>query len=223
MSRRQISTLVFSAAIICTAIGGLTLVPMLSVSIAAQEEDPQGELGTVRVDANEDETPNALYLRLIQKKLQLISPDELANEIQKLRMELAEREAFRKLEQASQQLQDLIDQHPNSRAAQNARRMLQVERRVPREEDDGNPGGFNPNPGYTTGVPEPDEDVQPVPVRARERKREETLEQDDSPYPQEPRKKPAVDSPYPQEQRRKPTIAPDEFRRPRNPKVDNNS
>ena len=209
MSRRQISTLVFGAAIICTAVGGLTLTPTLSVSIAAQEEEPQAELGAVRVDANEEETPNDLYLKLINKKLQLISPDELANEIQKLRMELAEREAFRKLEQAKQQLQDLIDQHPNSRAAQNARRMLQLERRVPREEDLENPDGFNPIPTSTPAVPEPFEETQTVPVRPRERKRDETLEQDDSPYRQE--------------QRRKPTIAPDEFRRPRNPKVDNKS
>lgn len=226
MSRRQISTLVFGAAVICTAIGGLTLVPVLPQSMAGQDEDPQPERrGTVRVDADEEETPDARYRRLIEKKLKLMTPEEVMNEIEKLRRELADREAYRKLDTAKQELQELIDQHPNSHAAHLARQMLHAGNRVvPAPMDPNNPNEtYNPSDFEVRPVPDPaDSFDQPAPARSR-RSNGNGLRPTPSPYPTETQPENPEESGDPYEQRRKPNISPEQFRRPRNPKVDHNS
>lgn len=207
MNPKTISTLVFGAAVLCTAIGGLTLAPMLSQSVAAQDDDERVNNEAVRVDAEDEETPQATYRRLIEKKLGLIQPHELQDEIRKLQEELADREAFRKLDQTRQQLEELIQVHPNSQAARAAQQMLRAGHPFGREGHDfNNPRPRNSNTFESGSVPEPDEDF--APVRARERAvPADELEQ---PFQQE-------------EQRRKPNNAPEKLRRPRNPTFDNNS
>ena len=64
------------------------------------------------------------YLDLAKQKAELLTPEELAHETQALRRELWELQATLKLRKAEQQLQQLIDEHPESNAAQRAKTLL---------------------------------------------------------------------------------------------------
>lgn len=107
-----------------------------------------------------DDQPNpvAIYLDLAKQKAELLTPEELAHETQALRRELLELQATLKLRKAEQQLQQLIDEHPESNAARRAKTLLEVLR---------NP--IDPNLIYGTPelTPTPDDDFAPVPQRTR--------------------------------------------------------
>jgi|GEM_PF-6750590 len=108
---------------------GLLVIPVVrfvvtdSVSPAIAQEEVRG-----RVIANPDQpVPDSQqeYLNLIQQKVKLLTPDELNGEIKKLRLELVELESAKKMREIVRQLEELIEQHPQSRAAERARLMIQ--------------------------------------------------------------------------------------------------
>ena len=107
-----------------------------------------------------DDQPNpvAIYLDLAKQKAELLTPDELAHETQVLRQELLELQATLKLRKAEQQLQQLIDEHPESGAAQKAKMLLEVLR---------NQIHLTPIYGSPQMTPIPDDDFAPVPHRTR--------------------------------------------------------
>jgi hypothetical protein len=79
--------------------------------------------------------PKAVYLELCQQKALLLTPEALERETQALRQELVELEATQKLRKAEWQLQQLIDEHPDTSAAMVARGMLQSIRIQPHPQD----------------------------------------------------------------------------------------
>ncbi len=83
--------------------------------------------GLAAIEPVEDQpSPVAVYLDLAKQKAELLTPEELAHETQVLRQELLELQATLKLRTAEQQLQQLIDEHPESGAAKRARMLLDV-------------------------------------------------------------------------------------------------
>lgn len=71
--------------------------------------------------------PKQAYLELVKQKLQLLTAEEIAEEVRALQQELVERQATKKLRDAVRQLNELIEEHPNSRAANRAQQMLNSE------------------------------------------------------------------------------------------------
>ena len=109
--------------------------------------------------ADDQPNPVADYLDLAKQKAQLLTPDELVRETQVLRRELLELQATLKLRKAEQQLQQLIDEHPESGAAQRAQTLLDVL--------------HNPRSNSTFGspqlTPEPEDAFEDVQIRKRVR------------------------------------------------------
>ncbi len=77
----------------------------------------------------------AKYLELSQelarRKLQRLTFLELTDRIEELKQEIANDEAMSKLVEARKQLKDLMDKHPDSPAAQSAKRMLDADQSKP--------------------------------------------------------------------------------------------
>ena len=78
---------------------------------------------------------NAKYFELSQelakRKLQRLSLLELAERIEELKQEIANEEASSKLDEARKHLRDLMNKHPDSPAAQTAKRMLDADQAMP--------------------------------------------------------------------------------------------
>ena len=123
-----------------------------------RRQEPDQGLTEIQPVAEQSD-PMADYLSLAKQKAQLLTPDELAHETQILRRELLELQATLKLRKAGQQLQQLIDEHPESGAAQRAKALLNVL--------------HNPRSNSTFESPElipaPEEDFEPVQARKRVR------------------------------------------------------
>lgn len=85
---------------------------------AGDFKSPADAFRADKVDGKED------YLKLARQKADLLTPEELARETLVLRQELTELQATMKLRSTEQQLQKLIDEFPNSSAAQRAKSML---------------------------------------------------------------------------------------------------
>ena len=83
-----------------------------------------------------------LSQELAKRKLQRLSPCELAQKIEELEQEISNDEAITKLEEARKHLQDLANKHPNSPAAQSAMRMLEAENTLNSERT------LNPTPDF---------------------------------------------------------------------------
>jgi hypothetical protein len=72
-----------------------------------------------------------LSQELARRKLQRLSPRELAQKIEEIEQEIANDEAFSKLDEARKHLKDLMNKHPDSPAAQSAKRMLDADHEMP--------------------------------------------------------------------------------------------
>jgi len=72
-----------------------------------------------------------LSLELARRKLQRLSFLELTERIEELKQEIANDEAMSRLVEARKHLKDLMDKHPDSPAAQSAKRMLDAEQSKP--------------------------------------------------------------------------------------------
>ncbi|MEK6257211.1 MAG: hypothetical protein AABP62_01210 [Planctomycetota bacterium] len=68
-----------------------------------------------------------VFLELSKHKAALLTPEEMAREVDSLRKELPELRATVQLREAVGKLKQLIGEHPQSQAAQRAKRMLDVE------------------------------------------------------------------------------------------------
>ena len=132
MSRRRLAVVVFGLGMIATPIG-YTLVGALVTQAVAQEEDELENVdlrGKSRQDliviqpAEDNSNPQSIYLELAKQKALLLTPEELVRETELLRRELVELEANHKLRDAERLLQQLIDEHPGSGAAERALIML---------------------------------------------------------------------------------------------------
>lgn len=113
MHRRSIVLLAFGL--------GMIAIPIVTVVISpaiAQEDE------LVRVAPTNDDDPKQIYLDLIKSKLSLMTPEELQRETDELRGELFEMQATEKLRDAERKRQEVIEQHPQTTAAQRARNML---------------------------------------------------------------------------------------------------
>ena len=80
-------------------------------------------------DGSEIETAtNAeVFLELAKQKAALLSPEEMTREVESLRKELTELRATVQLREAVEKLKQLVSEHPNTKAAQRATRMLETE------------------------------------------------------------------------------------------------
>ena len=120
-----------------------------SVDSLRQEE------GRVDIEPVDDQpNPVAIYLDLAKQKAELLTLEELTHETQVLRQELLELQATLKLRKAEQQLQQLIDEHPESGAAQKAKMLLEVL---------GNQTHLTPIYGSPPMTPTPDDAFETIP------------------------------------------------------------
>jgi len=118
------------------------------------------------------EDPQSIYLELCRQKAEHLTPEMLQREIQAVRRELTELQAAKKLLDVEKQLQRLIDEHPDSSAAERARLMLESSLRkpLPRNrprppnlEDDFDEPALRPIPDRN--VPLPTFDVPELPLK----------------------------------------------------------
>ena len=90
-----------------------------------------------RLPNTEEDMPNltAKFIQLSQelakRKLQRLSPLELVQKIEELEQEIVNEEASSKLDEARKYLKDLMNKHPDSPAAQSAKRMLDADQAMP--------------------------------------------------------------------------------------------
>lgn len=118
--RRQL-VVVFALGMLAIPVGRFLVSDSVTPAIAQDEF-----LGEVAVHPEQPlADPRAEYLELIQQKVKLLTPEELNQEIQKLRAELVELESAKKMREIVRELEQLIAEHPESRAAERARQMLQ--------------------------------------------------------------------------------------------------
>ena len=118
------------------------------------------------------EDPQSIYLELCRQKAEHLTPEMLQQEIQAVRQELTELQAAKKLLDIEKQLQRLIDEHPDSSAAERARLMLESSLRKPLprnrlrppiREDDFDEPAIRPTPDRN--VPLPTFDVPELPLK----------------------------------------------------------
>ena len=180
MSRQGLALIAFGLGIVIAPLGWVlttnTSTPAMAQEIGNEDliDIQPGERGQSRKSADRpgqeqdqdlasiepvDDLPNpvAIYLDLAKQKAELLTPEELAHETQVLRQELLELQATLKLRKAEQQLQQLIDEHPDSGAAKRAQTLLDVLR--------------NPRSNSTFRSPElrpePEDDFEDVQTRKR--------------------------------------------------------
>lgn len=67
------------------------------------------------------------FLELAKQKAALLTPEELAREVESLRKELTELRATVQLREAVEKLKQLVGEHPQTDAARKATRMLETE------------------------------------------------------------------------------------------------
>lgn len=116
----------------------IKLIDSLSDTAVAQDEDfpnrhedHQDLIVIEPVPEIPAEDPQSIYLELCRRKAKLLAPKLLEREIQVLREELIDLQATQRLRDVESQLQRLIDEHPESNAAQRARLMLEYSLRKP--------------------------------------------------------------------------------------------
>ena len=66
------------------------------------------------------------YVELLRRKAELMSEERIAEAISQLKTEISHREAAQKLETITDELHTLVESHPQTRAAERAKRMLAV-------------------------------------------------------------------------------------------------
>ena len=98
------------------------------------------------------------FLELSKQKAELLTPEEMAHEVDSLRKELTELRATVQLREAVGKLKQLIGEHPQSQAAQRATRMLEAEI-APNSRKNSSPSdvGLDPffsSPGQSKSKPE---------------------------------------------------------------------
>lgn len=136
MSRRMVM-IAFGMGLI-TAPLAYSLVGMCVLPLGAQEDLkglPSKDLVVIEPPSDAKE----VYLELINQKIGLLTPEELARETETLRKELVELQASRILREAESKLQRLIDEYQGSGAAQRARTMLESVRSRQRGSTNGDP------------------------------------------------------------------------------------
>ncbi len=147
MSRTRLAVMAFTLGIIAAPWGVWIVESCLSPAVAQERDDfsetepelnrrPGGDRGNqdlIVVDQRLDQADSkSIYLELCKQKAQLLTAEALEREIESLQQELVELEASQKLRTAERQLQQLINEHPQSRAAGQARTMLDSMRQQPR-------------------------------------------------------------------------------------------
>ncbi len=176
MSRQGLAWVAFALGIVAAPLGWV-LTANISTPVIAQDggnEDlidiqpgerqsrdlkykPRQERLAEEQPADERPNPVADYLSLAKQKAELLTPDELTHETQVLRRELLELQATLKLRKAEQQLQQLIDEHPESNAARRAKTLLEILR---------NPIDANLIYGSPSMTPIPDDAFETLPSGA---------------------------------------------------------
>lgn len=116
--------------VLIASILGIIAVPFVYSLSGTCAEPPVG----IRVPdpdplvGKEAPSTGATYLELVKQKVALLTAEELVHETEILRKELAELQANRKLREAEQNLEQVIEQFQGSSAAQRARLMLDAGR-----------------------------------------------------------------------------------------------
>ena len=141
MDRRCLAVVAFGLGVVAAPMafrfGGALFEP---TPIVAQEKrvpapndslDPFEEAAAVTVESEPGDLVTQ-FLRLSQQKARLLNPEELMREVEALKQELVELRATVELRAAEQQLQKLIGEHPQSKAAEKAKRMLDAVTPSPR-------------------------------------------------------------------------------------------
>ena len=134
-------------------------------------DDQSAPVFNLQLDPNDPR--RQMFLELARKKAQLLSPEELDREIQRMQVELTELEATKKLRSIERELEILIEQFPQSRAARRAGRMLQT-RSLRDENEERLESPFrSPDPNRDVrgmpGRPTPREGLVPTPDPGRRR------------------------------------------------------
>lgn len=116
----------FSSAILELGMAPVAAQDLPGTEVELQEEKfpvPNQDLIVVQPAAEDAES---VYLELARQKAKLLSRDALQLETQVLRRELVELQATQKLKEVERQLQQIIQEHPNTSAAGRAQMMLQA-------------------------------------------------------------------------------------------------
>jgi hypothetical protein len=104
------------------------------------------------------------FLELSKKKAAALNEEELKREVESMETEVRELEAWVKVQQAVRQLHEVVNKHPNTKAAETANAAIQLieERRVSPRFMRGTPQ-FEPGPRVTPepGVPTDRQGVRP--------------------------------------------------------------
>ena len=172
MSRQGLALIAFGLGIVVAPLGWVLTINITTPAVAQeggtedlidiqpgerQSKDLKYKLSQERLveeqPADDQPNPVAIYLNLAKQKAELLTPDELAHETQVLRQELLELQATLKLRKAQQQLQQLIDEHPESVAAQKAKMLLEVL---------GSQIHLTPNYGSPSMTPTPDDAFESI-------------------------------------------------------------
>lgn len=134
-------------------------------------EDQSGPVFNLQLDPNDPRRQT--FLELAKKKSQLLSPEELDQEIQRLQVELTELEAAKKFRSIERELEKLIEQFPQSRAARRAEKMLHTRSLADENEDPFKSPFRSPGPNrdvrVVPGRPMPREGLVPSPDSIRRR------------------------------------------------------
>jgi hypothetical protein len=95
--------------------GPITVVPQAQPSAHSATFEP--------LDAN---PVRQRFLELSKKKAQALNEEELKREVESMETEVRELEAWVKVQQAVRQLHEVVDKHPNTRAADTANKAIQL-------------------------------------------------------------------------------------------------
>jgi uncharacterized protein YqgV (UPF0045/DUF77 family) len=111
------------------------------------------------------------FLELSKKKAAALNEEELKREVESMETEVRELEAWVKVQQAVRQLHEVVEKHPNTKAAETANAAIQLieERRVsPRFTRE----APRPDPNFRRAAPESDPGPVPIPGRVFDRPRD---------------------------------------------------
>jgi hypothetical protein len=124
--------------------------PAAPVPAAIPGRSPARARGFDR-DANRPMTPlQQRYLELSKKKARLMTEEQLQQAIDEMNRELEEAHAWAKVEESARLLQQVIESHPRSKAADTARAALKL---IQENRASNMPAPAVPNPGPSNSSP----------------------------------------------------------------------
>ena len=169
MSRGSIALLAFGLGIVATPVITVVISHSTTTAMAQERDDDLVHISPV----DEERDAKQVYLDLVKSKLSLMTPEELQQETEALRGQLFEMQATEKLREAQRKLEELINEHPQTTAAQRARNMLKNADQIgPGQRSRQNPSRLTPTQSdpfsIDSSVPDPSDGEVVAPRRERD-------------------------------------------------------